>query len=863
MPSQAQIEQFKRLPRAQQEMLARQMGINLSDIDKLIAGTSNKNEPPKPQVDLVERDVDEQAITTALARQSSAQEQAEKLKPFGYQLFNRSAESFAPASNIAVPSDYVLGPGDSVNVRLFGKTSEQFELVVNNEGSVEIPELGPMTVTGTTYQEFKQQLSQRYAEQMIGVTPHITMGQLRTIQVFMVGEAFRPGSLTVSSLSTLTNALFASGGVSKIGTLRNIQLKRAGKTVADFDLYELLVNGDTTNDIRLQQGDVIFIPPVSKVVSVDGLVRRPAIYELKQGESLAELLNIAGGLLPAAASTLQIARSDQTSGFSIESVSLGETLSAVKLLNGDFINVPEAGREFSNALLVVGAVKTPGIKQFQAGMRLSDVVSPDSVMASVDTEYGLIIRRGKFERHSEVIQFSPKALFSGQYDVNLSARDKILLFNEFESVADNSMSDTGKVGTQTENAPAAKSNPIQSGNDRQSLLFSNEQNDITESNYLLTIENSVFTEQQLVLQETQKMSRDKLLAPVVALLRAEADDKRPARLAEINGDVKFPGIYPIPSGSDVASLIKAAGGLRESAYAKRAEVTRTVLNGESVTIQHLSFDPTKALSGVESAMSVEPKDKINILRMPDWHESNQVELVGEFVFPGVYQIRKGETLSQLIARAGGVTDKASVEAAIFTREELRKKEQNNIDRAVQELREQIINSNLKSSQFVQAVDYDQAQKILKDLTNVKSVGRLVIDFKGIVAENAKADIELKDGDKIYLPNITPAVSVIGEVFVPSTHSYSIGMSIEDYVRLSGGLKTYGDKDRIYVVKADGSVHIPGNNFWFSSDGKKQLSPGDTIVVPRDVTNYEQLGLWQAVTQIAYQAAVALAAIKSF
>jgi protein involved in polysaccharide export with SLBB domain len=213
-------------------------------------------------------------------------------------------------------------------------------------------------------------------------------------------------------------------------------------------------------------------------------------------------------------------------------------------------------------------------------------------------------------------------------------------------------------------------------------------------------------------------------------------------------------------------------------------------------------------------------------------------------------------------RAGGLTNKASTDASVFTREELVDKERANVDKAIEDLRQQLANNSLSTSQFTKTIDYETANEVLDDLTNVVPIGRMVIDLKAVISGAEDADIVLKSGDVLAIPDITPAVSVIGEVFVATTHMYDKNLSIDDYIQLAGGVREYGDTSNIYIVKANGAVIVPDRDFWFSSSKSTQLSPGDTIVVPRNVTNYEGIALWQGVTQIIYQTAVALAAVGS-
>ena len=898
-PSAQQIEQFKSMPKAQQEALARQMGIDLSDLN--LSGGSSNNIQVQPETQ-VNRYVDDNEIAARLAAQSANKNKTKELKPFGYDLFDSSTAtaSFAPPTNLPVPADYILGPGDTIRVQLFGKVSEQHSLQVNNEGVIEVPDLGPMNAAGLSYNEFKQQLTQRYSEQVIGVTPNISMGELRTIQVYMVGEAYQPGAYTVSALSTITNALFSSGGINDVGSLRHIELKRAGKTVTEFDLYDLLVFGDTSKDMRLQQGDVIFIPIVKKLVSVDGEVRRPAIYEAKDSDTMASMLNIAGGLLPtAAAKSLQVARSTASNGFEVKTVNMQDRAGrSLKLAAGDFINVPAAGSEFNNAVVVMGAYATPGLTQWRPGLMLSDLVNRNSLMGATDVDYALIMRGAKFARQSDIIQFEPAKVLSGESDVELNAFDKVVFFNRFTPVdpediergkekQDLVQSSTSNRATsqQKQNTQYVNNIPMQNGANGQTT--SNEQNPQFENtlrdqsagsnsrnnkdndddenkkdnraNFLQELDLASFTEKYLILEKTKYLSREELLAPIIERLQNESSQSSPMKLVEITGQVKFPGVYPVKKNANVRDLILAGGGLLESAYLQKAEISRTGLDEDNaLRIEHIQIDLIDSMLG-NSNIALQSKDTLNVLRTPDWHENKKVELVGEVVFPGIYQIKKGETLAQLVERAGGFTEEATVKAVIFTREELKQRERENLDKSVENLRQQIASTNLSGSQNVKSIDYQEAKLILDELLDVEPVGRLVIDMPQIIAGNPTADLSLKDGDKLFVPNISSSVSVVGEVFVPSTHMFKYGKTLEQYIANSGGENDRADMGDVYIVKADGSVTIPESSFWFSSK-ETVLEPGDTIVVPRDVTNYERLGLWQTITQIAYQSAIALIAI---
>ena len=267
------------------------------------------------------------------------------LEPFGYDLFERSRRAFAPDNDIPVPADYVIGPGDTVNVQLFGSQNIEHFLPVSREGTINFPEIGPINVSGLTFAQMRDTLNQRVMEQMIGVRASITLGELRSIRVFVLGDVVRPGSYTVSGLSTITNALYASGGVKPIGSLRNIALRRDGATVATLDLYELLLRGDTRGDVRLQPGDAIFVPPIGASVTVDGEVRRPAIYEVRTEESVADLVALAGGLnADANRAAVKLERVVPNRGTTVQDIDLAGGGAQTAVRDGDVLRVPAESR---------------------------------------------------------------------------------------------------------------------------------------------------------------------------------------------------------------------------------------------------------------------------------------------------------------------------------------------------------------------------------------------------------------------------------------------------------------------------------------------------------------------------------------
>ncbi|MDH4255929.1 MAG: SLBB domain-containing protein, partial [Gammaproteobacteria bacterium] len=328
------------------------------------------------------------------------------LKPFGYDLFAGVPSTYAPVTDIPVPSEYVVGPGDRLEIQLIGSTKGKYSLVVNRDGRIMFPELGAIAVSGLRIDQAKARIEQRVQEQMIGTEAIVSLGDLRSIRVFVLGEAEKPGSYTVSGLATVTNALFASGGVKTIGSLRNIQLKRGGNVVTRLDLYDLLLRGDTSADVRLRPGDVIFIPPVTTTVGIKGEIRRPALYELQGESSVADLLYLGGGLTAEADPRLAtLERIDERRERVVLDVDLGNPQArATQLRTGDVLRIPAVKPTYSNAVEIDGHVLRPGSFEYRSGMRLTDIVpNSDELKPNADMSYVMIRREQPGTRLVQVV----------------------------------------------------------------------------------------------------------------------------------------------------------------------------------------------------------------------------------------------------------------------------------------------------------------------------------------------------------------------------------------------------------------------------------------------------------------------------
>jgi protein involved in polysaccharide export with SLBB domain len=723
------------------------------------------------------------------------------LKPFGYDLFKNAPSTFAPTTDVPVPSDYIVGPGDQLNVQLFGSQNRSFRLTVGRDGRINFPELGPVAVGGLNFASVVADIEQRVSRQMIGVRASVGMGDTRSIRIFVMGEANRPGTYTVSGLATITSALYASGGVKPIGSLRNVQLKRAGAVVRRMDLYDLILRGDTSDDAKLHPGDVIFIPPVGDTVAIDGEVNRPAIYELNGETSVAEMIKLAGGLTNEAdVSRAAIVRVNEQRERVVIDVPLDRRGNTQSMRRGDSLRVLRLKPTLDKGITLEGHVYRTGPVAWRDGMHLTDAIgSVDELKPNADIHYVLIRREVPPDRTLSVLSADLAAALQNPdspENVLLQPRDRIVVFDS-------------------------------------------------------------------------EAGRAELIAPLLEELRRQSRIEQPSQIVRVDGRIKARGEYPLEPGMRVSDLLRAGGGLQDAAYGVKAELTRYRVGSEARETQLVNIDLAAILKGDVSAdLILQPFDFLNVQEVPEWSSLEQVTLVGEVRFPGIYSIKRGETLRSVLARAGGLTSLAFPQGSVFTRKDLKDREQVQIDRLADRLQSDLAATAL----HIAAINQAQAgsaltigQSLLNQLKSTKAVGRLVIDVDAVMsgAAGSSSDVALREGDVLMIPKIKQEVTVIGEVQSTMSHFYKPNLSRDDYIALSGGLTRKADRSRIYVVRADGSVLSGEGGGWFRRSGQVAIKPGDTIVAPLDTERMPALPLWQAVTSIVYNLAIAAAAVNSF
>lgn len=666
---------------------------------------------------------------------------------FGIDLFNSTPSTFAPVDNIPVTPDYVIGPGDEIRLQIWGQVNQRGSFIVDRTGSIPLPEVGPVTVAGLQFSQLSDFLKSQLSRIYRNFDLNVNLGQLRSIQIFVVGQARQPGSYTIGSLSTLLNALFASGGPLPQGSLRDIQVKRAGQTVTHFDLYDLLLHGDKTKDVRLAPGDVIFIPESGPQVAVIGSVTTSAIYELRGEDSFKQVIALAGGLTSVASSaSIRVERIQDHTQRSVIDVDLSSPGNP-PVQDGDIINISSILGRFENAVTLRGNVANPGRYVWHDGMRISDLIPSRDAL----------ITRNYYLRQNQLGQSNLD--YSPEYNAS-----------------------RGSLGLRSGLASDAAAN-------RETISSSGGGNSVGAA---LTTSSSIFGPTTDVI----------LSAP----------------------DIDW-----------------------EYAVINRQSTT-------DLTTSLLPFNLGKAILDKDPAQDLKllPGDVVTIfskadIRVPSAQQTKFVKLEGEFVAAGVYSVLPGETLRELLVRAGGLTPNAYLFASEFTRDTVRRLQKQRLQEYADELESQITASTAISANSAltdrdaaaAAASASSARAAVNRLRQAQPTGRIVLPFN-FASEGISAvpDISLQDGDRFVVPRFLSTVAVEGQVYSANSFLYQKGRRVKDYLRLAGGPDRIADKKRAFVLRADGSVVSHQDSsfakralFVDSSFEDVLLYPGDTIVVP--------------------------------
>ena len=721
---------------------------------------------------------------------------------YGADLFRRVPSTFAPLDMVPVPPDYVLGPGDELRIRVWGQVNFSANVRVDRSGEVYLPQIGQVHVAGMPFSQLDAHLRSAVSRVYRNFDLTVDVGQIRAIQVYLSGAARRPGVYTVSSLATLVDALFASGGPSASGSFRHILLRRGGADVTDFDLYSLLVHGDKSKDVTLQNGDVLFIPPAGAQVAITGSVKNPAIYELRTGETLADAVADAGGASAVAAQArVSIERIDEHQNRSTMEVAWDSAGMATPLADADLVRVYSIIPSYRRTVTLRGNVANPGRFAWHQGMHVSDLI-PDK---------GSLITRNYWWKRAQMglpgPEFEPLERLGNLRQPNAPMDLTRRLFTKPQPGNGTQPTDTNQPGQTGQTGQANESG------DQQDLT------DLSNSGAALAAAGQ--TESTMSGRNLPAAQR----AGSASLATEQAGSSTVPSAARTEVGPVAPEIdwnYAVIERMDQATL-------------------KTVL---------LPFDLGKLVLQHDASqdLALEPGDVVSIfsqgdIRVPITQQTKFVHLEGEFVHAGVYTAEPGETLRDLVQRAGGFTASAYLYGSEFTRETTQAIQQRRMDEYVEALEMQMQRGNLALASSATAGPQELAnaaaaqsseQALVGRLRQMRATGRIVLEFRaGSSGIDALPDIALEDGDRFVVPPVPASVNVVGAVYDQNSFLYQTGRRAATYLRLAGGPNRDADRKHIFIIRADGSVisREAENGIWGNQFDTLRMNPGDTIVVP--------------------------------
>jgi polysaccharide biosynthesis/export protein len=807
------------------------------------------------------------------------------LERFGLDVFRQQGTNpdYIPM-DLPVGPSYVVGPGDTLSIDLWGGVSQRLLRTVDREGRLALPETGPVLVSGRTLGDVQETVQRTLRTQFRDVSADVGLLRLRSVRVYVVGAVNSPGAYDVSSLSTPLNALFVARGVTAQGSLRRLQHYRGPQMVQEVDAYDLLLHGIRGDLQRLEDGDSLMVPSIGPVVTVAGMVRRPAVYELRDEKNLLDVLDLAGGILPAAALRhIEVERLIAHEKRTMLSVEISDTsdaeavraqMKSFAVQDGDQIHIFPIAPYNSESIYLVGHVLRPGRYSYHPEMKLTDLItSYGDLLPEPSTRYAEIIRLQPPDYRPVVETFNlATALEHPDQAPKLKPLDTVHIFGRYDFEPDPEVFVAGEV-----RAPGSYR-----ASGQQHLRDAIYQaGGVTADAWLDSAQ--VFRRQPdgttrvLSINLSDALAGDPLhnvlVQPRDRILVHRQPEKVSPRSVYIKGDVARPGRYPLAVNMSVSDLVRSAGGLLRSANPEGGDLTHYAISnssGQAVPAGHQELSLSGALAGKETQnLALRDGDVLTVPQQPDWNDIGaSVTLRGEVGKPGVYGIRPGERLSSLLQRAGGVLPTACPRAAVFERVEVRELQQTSRRDLIQRLEQE--SSVIKTSPSASGTDEAalqqaamlQRQRVLEALKKAPISGRLVVHLRPDRKDFARSsdDIELRAGDSLMIPKQPGEVLVIGQVYNANALTYAPGRNAGWYFSRAGGATHLADKGAIFIICADGSVTgRNGSGLWSGSVLSAKIGPGDTIVVPeRPVIGSSTLKNVLAVAQIASSAALVAA-----
>lgn len=782
--------------------------------------------------------------------------------------------------DLPVGPDYVLGPGDGLSIQLWGGVSQRLIRNVDREGRIALPEYGGLLVAGKSMGQVQHDVQAALRTQFRDVNADVSLSRLRNVRIYVVGDVQHPGAYDISALSTPLNALYAAGGPTNNGSLRVVKHLRGKQLVQQVDLYDLLLSGTRDAIQPMQPGDTILVPPVGAEVTVEGMVRRPAIYELNGEQNLAQVLQLSGGVL--ATGTLrhiEVERIQAHTSRSMLSLDIPETndqqkvtkaLEGFKIQDGDVVRISPILPYSNQTVYLDGHVFHPGKYPYREGMKVTDVIkSYSDLLPEPYTSHAEIIRLNRPDFRPTVIPFNLADVFSNPNDdPKLEPFDTVRVFGRFDFEDAPTITVNGEVrdpGMHRTNGATRLSDAIYlaGGVTREAMLDDVQVIRTTDDGKIKVMSTN------LGLALKGNAADDILLRSKDRVIVHRSLMKLDPASVTIEGEVARPGKYPLGSDMSAADLVRIAGGLKRSAYRESADLSRyMVQDGQRILGEHEDVPIGRALAGEpDTDVRLRDGDVLTIGQIAGWKEIGaSIRIKGEIEHPGVYGIQEGERLSSVLRRAGGFRSDAYVYGAALERIEVRELSEKSRDELVKRIEsgaDMKAQASPEMAAFLPAAMQEQKQ-VLTALKSQPANGRMVIHITPDISkwEGTANDIILRNGDEVTIPKQPNFVMVNGQVYNPAAITYQPGKTASWYLRQAGGVTQLADMKHMFVVRADGSIYgHDSGGLWGASVASEKLRPGDTVVIPQKFLSGSSefktiLQTAQVLSQIAFTAAIA-------
>jgi|KBSMisStaDraftv2_1062788.scaffolds.fasta_scaffold00286_22 protein involved in polysaccharide export with SLBB domain len=770
------------------------------------------------------------------------------LRRFGLDIFENGTGNLdqLPMDLPAGP-EYVLGPGDGVNIDLWGSVSQRLHRVVDREGRLSLPEVGSIQVSGHTLGEVQHMVQSSLRSQFRQLDADVSLDRLRTIRIYVVGDVQRPGAYDISSLSTPLNALYQAGGPTSRGSMRVMKHYRGNQLVEEVDLYALLLHGVRTSMQRLESGDTLLVPPVGRQVTLEGMVRRPGIYELASEKDLADVLELAGGVLPSGTLRhVDVERVQAHENRTMLRIDMPETndnatvlatIEKFEVQDGDSIKISPILPFAEKTVYLDGHVFRPGKYAYREGMNVTDLVrSYRDLLPEPYQQHAEIIRLTGPDLKPEIISFNlADALTGKNSNLALKPFDTVRIFGRFDFEDPPIVTVTGEVrdpGDHITNGATYL---------RDAIFLAGNTTPDAELDDVQVFRKAQDGKLEVISADLQKaisgdVHENILLQPQDRVFVHKNVQRYEPATVEVAGDVARPGKYPLGRDMTAVGLVRLAGGARRSAYLEVAELTRySVERGKNVETEHIPLRLGAALNGdPDTDIRLHAGDVITVKQMTGWNDIGAtVALDGAVVHPGTYGIKEGELLSDLIARAGGFRDDAYPYGAIFERVEIRELEEKNRAQLLSQAKQEGtgLTEGLDDPLGKEATLLQWRQTVEK-LETIPPVGRMVIHISPTKSWiHTLADVQLRRGDSIYIPKKPNFVMVQGAVYNQTAIAFRPGKSASWYLHQAGGATSGADKKNIFIVRANGTVAGGGKGLFSGGALDVPMQPGDMIAVP--------------------------------